>query len=181
MIVTCLWQAMVMVAWPEGIHHVLALPQDQQSDRQVGQGQNKQSSEHANSTVLQTQDRQISNPDNTKGGGLIGEHFKKRLLTARNHLKLFHQVEFWECFTHPAYTDLDLIMQDGRLPVNRLMFQCSKFSYILCFQGIPSCTVPQSFNIAQPFHWCLDPWKCVSPGRSCILLRHQPVCSNKRT
>ena len=117
-----------MVAWPEGIHHVLALPQDQQSVRQDGQGQNKQSSEHANSTVLQTQDGQISNLDDTKGGEQVEEHFKNRLLTARNRLKLFHQVEFWECFTHPAYTDLDLIMQDGRLPVNRLIFQFSKFS-----------------------------------------------------
>ena len=123
-----------MVAGPEGIHHVLALPQDQQSVRPVGQGQNKESSEHADNTVLQTQDGPISNPDEGGGqtGQRIGEHFKCQLLTAKNRLKLFQQVEFWECFTHPAYTDLDLIMQDDRLPVNRLKrFNFLTFFYIV--------------------------------------------------
>jgi len=107
-------QAMVVVAWPEGIHHVLALPQDQQSVRQVGQGQNKEPSEHADGT--EQQDGHISKFDckDIRGqiGQRVGEHLESR------H-KVFHQVEFWERFTHPAYTDLDLIMQDDRLPVNR--------------------------------------------------------------
>ena len=111
---------MVVVAWPEGIHHVLALPQDQQSVRQAGQGQNKEPSEHADGTVLQTQDGHISKFDykdeGEQIGRRVGEHLKSRL-------KVFHQVEFWELFTHPAYTDLDLIMQDDRLPVNRLTFK----------------------------------------------------------
>jgi len=107
-------QALVVVAWPEGIHHVLALPQDQQSVRQVGQGQNKEPSEHADGT--EQQDGHISKFDckDIRGqiGQRVGEHLESR------H-KVFHQVEFWERFTHPAYTDLDLIMQDDRLPVNR--------------------------------------------------------------
>ena len=109
---------MVVVAWPEGIHHVLALPQDQQSVRQVGQGQNKEPSEH----VLQTQDSHISK-DYKDIGGQIGQRTGEHLKSPH---KVFHQVEFWECFTHPAYTDLDLIMEDDRLPVNRLRFQFSK-------------------------------------------------------
>ena len=114
-------QAMVVVAWPEGIHHVLALPQDQQSVRQVGQGQNKEPSEHEDGT--EQQDGHISKFDckDIRGqiGQRVGEHLESR------H-KVFHQVEFWERFTHPAYTDLDLIMQDDRLPVNRLTFQFLK-------------------------------------------------------
>ena len=99
---------MVVVAWPEGIHHVLALPQDQQQS--VGQGQNKEPSEHADGTVLQPQQVGHNSKSNCKNES--EEHFKSLL-------KVFKQDEFWDCFTHPAYTDLDLIMQDSRLPVNR--------------------------------------------------------------
>ena len=110
-----------MVAWPEGIHHVLALPQEQQSGRQ---DQNEEPSKQADDTVLQTQDGQISKSDEKEELGQIDqrneEHLKSQHLIVKNHLKAFQKAGFWECFTHPAYTDLDLIMQDDRLPVNRL-------------------------------------------------------------
>ena len=122
-----------MVAWPEGIHHVLALPQEQQAGRQ---GHDEEASKQADGTVLQTQEEQTSKSEDKEELGQIdqqnGEHVESQDLIVKNHLKAIEKAVFWENFTQPAYTDLDLIMQDDRLPVNRLKrFNFLTFFYIV--------------------------------------------------
>ena len=124
---------MVMVAWPDGIHHVLALPQEQRSGEL---DQNEEPSKQANDTVLQPHDDQISKSDEKEELGQFdqrnGEQLKSQHLVVKNHLKGFQKAGFWECLTHPAYSDLDLIMQDDRLPVNRLTPTFFSYFYIVC-------------------------------------------------
>ena len=102
------------------ISAVLALPHEQQSGIQ---DQNEENSKQADDTVSQTQDGQISKSDEKEELGQIDqrneEHLKSQHLIVKNHLKAFQNAGFWECLTHPAYADLELIMQDDRLPVNR--------------------------------------------------------------
>ena len=107
---------MVMVAWPEGVHHVLTVPPEQQT---VRQGRIK---EQANGTVLQTQHGQSSKPEDKEEFDQSQENEEQcnsHHLVVKNHLELFQTDGFWNCFTHPAYSDLDLILQDDRISVNR--------------------------------------------------------------
>ena len=127
-----------MVAWPEGIHHVLALPQEQQPGEQ---NQNEEPSKQADDAVLHPHDDQISKSDDKEEHGQIdqrnGDQPKSQHLIVKNNLKAFQNAGFWECLTHPAYTDLDLIMQDDRLPVNRLTHIFLKLILLYCLLAGP--------------------------------------------
>ena len=141
-----------MVAWPEGIHHVLALPQEQRSGEQ---DQNEEPSKQADYTVLQPQDDQTSKSEDKGVLGQIdqrnGDQPKSQHLIVKNNLKAFQNAGFWECLTHPAYTDLDLILQEDRLPVNRLKHTFLSYFCIVRYQGVLRCFVTKSVNIARPF------------------------------
>ena len=103
---------MVMVAWPEGVHHVLALPQDRQA-------QQKTLTDKADETIPTSQnvhnpEEKLSNEREQDQHEVHGFH-----LVAKDRDEIFRSAGFWDCFTNSAYTDLILILQDGQISVNR--------------------------------------------------------------
>ena len=142
-----------MVAWPEGVHHVLTVPPEQQT---VRQGRIK---EQANGTVLQTQYGQSSKPEDKEEFDQSQENEEQcnsHHLVVKNHLELFQTDGFWNCFTHPAYSDLDLILQDDRISVNRstlTFFQLTLALTVFAFRATLAALCP---NLSTLFNSAND-------------------------
>ena len=103
---------MVMVAWPEGVHHVLAPPQDRQA-------QQKTLTDKADETIPTSQnvhnpEEKLSNEREQDQHEIQGYH-----LVAKDRDEIFRSAGFWDCFTNSAYIDLILILQNGQISVNR--------------------------------------------------------------
>ena len=104
---------MVMVAWPEGVHHVLALPQDRQVQQKT-LTDDKADETISTSQNIHNPEEKLSNEREQDQHEVQGYH-----LVARDRHEIFRSAGFWDCFTNSAYTDLILILQDGQISVNR--------------------------------------------------------------
>ena len=101
-----------MVAWPEGVHHVLALPQDRQA-------QQKTLTDRGDETIPTSQN--IHNPEEKLSNEREQDQHEVQgyRLVAKDRHEIFRSAGFWDCLIDSAYTDLILILQDGQISVNR--------------------------------------------------------------